>query len=81
LLLSALHTVCAVQLEVKFVTDSAMTYGLELTFTPQHALLGGLVLGVATVGNLLLNGRVLGISGVIKCACCLVPRACSGAGI
>ncbi len=37
-----------------------------LAFTPQHAALGGAILGVAVVGNLLLNGRVLGISGAVK---------------
>ncbi len=37
-----------------------------LAFTPQHAALGGAILGVAVVGNLLLSGRVLGISGAVK---------------
>ncbi|GAX80738.1 hypothetical protein CEUSTIGMA_g8173.t1 [Chlamydomonas eustigma] len=35
-------------------------------FAPGHAALGGLLLGVATVAQLLLNGRVLGMSGVLK---------------
>lgn len=35
-------------------------------FTPGHAALGGLLLGVAACAQLLLNGRVLGISGAIK---------------
>jgi len=35
-------------------------------FTPGHAALGGLLLGTATCANLLLNGRVLGMSGMIK---------------
>ena len=37
-----------------------------LSFTPQAALAGGLVLGVATLAKLLLTGRVLGISGAVK---------------
>lgn len=35
-------------------------------FTPGHAVLGGLLLGVATCAQLLLNGRVLGISGAVR---------------
>lgn len=35
-------------------------------FTPGHAALGGLLLGTATCANLLLNGRVLGMSGMLK---------------
>lgn len=37
-----------------------------LSFTPAHAALGGLILGVATAGKLLTTGRVLGISGAVK---------------
>ena len=40
--------------------------GTALTFTPGTALAGGVVLGVATLANLLLNGRVTGISGAVK---------------
>ena len=39
---------------------------IALQFQPAHALVGGTILGVATVGKLLLNGRVLGISGSFK---------------
>jgi hypothetical protein len=35
-------------------------------FTPLHALLGGTILGAATVGLLLLNGQQLAISGIVK---------------
>lgn len=35
-------------------------------FTPATALVGGLVLGTAAAGKLLLTGRVLGISGALK---------------
>lgn len=35
-------------------------------FTPGHGALGGLLLGVATVAQLVLTGRVLGCSGTIK---------------
>eukprot|EP00882_Tetradesmus_deserticola_P004185 GHRQ01004421.1.p1 GENE.GHRQ01004421.1~~GHRQ01004421.1.p1 ORF type:complete len:173 (+),score=34.39 GHRQ01004421.1:383-901(+) len=35
-------------------------------FTPVPALLGGLVLGVATVGKFAITGRILGISGALK---------------
>lgn len=37
-----------------------------LHFTPQHALMGGALIGIATVGKLLLTGRVLGVSGAMK---------------
>uniref|UniRef100_A0A7S0VCB4 Sulphur transport domain-containing protein n=1 Tax=Polytomella parva TaxID=51329 RepID=A0A7S0VCB4_9CHLO len=37
-----------------------------LKFTPQHALLGGSLIGIAAVGKLFLTGRVLGVSGAIK---------------
>ncbi len=36
------------------------------SFTPVHALLGGLLLGLAAAAKLLLTGRVLGISGAVK---------------
>eukprot|EP00227_Mantoniella_beaufortii_P010317 CAMPEP_0197592532 /NCGR_PEP_ID=MMETSP1326-20131121/15142_1 /TAXON_ID=1155430 /ORGANISM="Genus nov. species nov., Strain RCC2288" /LENGTH=341 /DNA_ID=CAMNT_0043158237 /DNA_START=104 /DNA_END=1129 /DNA_ORIENTATION=- len=39
---------------------------VSLNFEPAHAAIGGAILGVATVGKLLLTGRVLGISGTIK---------------
>ena len=34
---------------------------IDLQFQPVHALTGGAILGVATVGKLLLSGRVIGI--------------------
>ncbi|WIA31133.1 hypothetical protein OEZ86_001153 [Tetradesmus obliquus] len=37
-----------------------------IMFTPTTALVGGLVLGTAAAGKLLLTGRVLGISGALK---------------
>ena len=37
-----------------------------VNFQPADALLGGAFLGVATVGKLLLTGRILGISGSFK---------------
>jgi hypothetical protein len=37
-----------------------------LSFTPLTAVLGGLLLGIATAGKLLSTGRVLGISGSVK---------------
>jgi hypothetical protein len=37
-----------------------------LNFQPAHAAIGGAILGVATVGKLLLTGRILGISGTFK---------------
>ncbi len=48
---------------------SVVSHAMALAFTPQHAALGGTILGAATVGSLLLNGRVLGISGAVKCVC------------
>jgi hypothetical protein len=35
-------------------------------FTPVPALLGGLVLAIATVGKFAITGRILGISGALK---------------
>jgi uncharacterized membrane protein YedE/YeeE len=35
-------------------------------FAPGHAALGGLLIGTGTVAQLLLNGRVLGMSGILK---------------
>ncbi|KAF6256934.1 hypothetical protein COO60DRAFT_53297 [Scenedesmus sp. NREL 46B-D3] len=35
-------------------------------FTPATALVGGLVLGTATAGKLMVSGRILGISGAVK---------------
>ena len=43
-----------------------LTMSIDLQFQPVHALTGGAILGVATVGKLLLSGRVLGISGSFK---------------
>ncbi|KAG2496995.1 hypothetical protein HYH03_005000 [Edaphochlamys debaryana] len=37
-----------------------------LSFTPAHAALGGLLLGLAAAGKLLTTGRILGISGAVK---------------
>ena len=39
---------------------------IKLNFEPHAALVGGGILGVATVGKLLLTGRILGISGALK---------------
>jgi hypothetical protein len=39
-----------------------------LSFTPAAALLGGLTLGIAAVGKLALTGRIMGISGIVRCA-------------
>ncbi|GIL62605.1 hypothetical protein Vafri_16786 [Volvox africanus] len=47
------------------VGASAGGYTL-LSFTPATAVLGGLLLGIATAGKLLTTGRVLGISGAVK---------------
>lgn len=41
-------------------------------FTPWTALIGGLLLGIASAAFVLLNGRVLGISGILGGL--LVPR-------
>ena len=41
-------------------------------FTPIASLVGGVMLGVASVGFILLNGRILGISGILGGL--LVPR-------
>jgi hypothetical protein len=53
---------------------SVVSHAMALAFTPQHAALGGTILGAATVGSLLLNGRVLGISGAVKCVLCCGVR-------
>jgi hypothetical protein len=37
-----------------------------LQFTPATALLGGLTLGVASLGKFAITGRILGISGALK---------------
>ncbi|MEY3466108.1 MAG: hypothetical protein RL603_1707 [Pseudomonadota bacterium] len=42
-------------------------------FMPLASLLGGIMLGVAAVGFILLNGRILGISGILGGL--LVPRS------
>ena len=42
-------------------------------FTPLASLLGGIMLGVAAVGFILLNGRILGLSGILGGL--LVPRS------
>jgi uncharacterized membrane protein YedE/YeeE len=44
-----------------------------LHFTPISSLIGGVMLGVASVGFILLNGRILGISGILGGM--LVPRS------
>ncbi len=36
-------------------------------FTPVSALIGGLLIGLATSALLLLNGRIAGISGILGC--------------
>jgi hypothetical protein len=36
------------------------------SFTPLHALLGGLFIGLAAIAQLVLLGRVLGVSGAVK---------------
>jgi uncharacterized membrane protein YedE/YeeE len=46
--------------------SAAAAAGAAATFTPAEALVGGLVLGVATVGKLALTGRILGISGAVR---------------
>lgn len=45
------------------------------SFTPLHALLGGLLIGVSVVAQLLLLGRVLGVSGAVKGIVQLQPHA------
>lgn len=35
-------------------------------FTPWSSLLGGLLIGIAATGMLLLNGRITGISGILS---------------
>ena len=37
-----------------------------LEFAPHHALGGGVLLGLAVIGELALTGRVLGVSGAFK---------------
>lgn len=37
-----------------------------LTLTPYHSLLGGVILGVAIIAKLVLNGRILGVAGALK---------------
>ncbi|KAG2449594.1 hypothetical protein HYH02_005127 [Chlamydomonas schloesseri] len=39
---------------------------LTLSFTPVHAVLGGIILGTAASAKLLTTGRILGISGAMK---------------
>jgi uncharacterized membrane protein YedE/YeeE len=46
--------------------SAAAAAGAAARFTPCEALVGGLVLGVATVGKLALTGRVLGVSGAVR---------------
>ena len=36
-----------------------------INFTPWTALTGGILLGIASAAFILLNGRVLGISGIV----------------
>jgi hypothetical protein len=42
-------------------------------FTPVESLLGGLALGVAAGAMVLVNGRITGLSGIVRCA-----KACDG---
>lgn len=44
------------------------------TFTPVAGLIGGLLIGIATVGWLWLYGRVTGISGILHGAAVAGPR-------
>jgi uncharacterized membrane protein YedE/YeeE len=46
--------------------SAAAAAGAAATFTPAQAVVGGLVLGVATVGKLALTGRILGVSGAVR---------------
>lgn len=46
--------------------SAAAAAGAAASFTPAEALVGGLVLGVATVGKLALTGRILGVSGALR---------------
>lgn len=39
---------------------------IKVQFTPDSAIVGGLTLGVATLGKYVLTGRVLGISGTTR---------------
>ncbi len=39
-----------------------------LQFTPVPAAVGGMVLGIAALGRLAITGRILGISGIVRCA-------------
>jgi uncharacterized protein len=48
---------------VKLAKEAAMSIDW-IHFTPWRSLAGGLLLGIATAMFLLLNGRVLGISGI-----------------
>ncbi len=38
---------------------------MDSTFTPMTGLLGGLLIGLATAGLLLLDGKIAGISGIL----------------
>ena len=40
-----------------------------LAFEPVHALMGGGILGVATLAKLAINGKILGVSGSFKHGC------------
>jgi hypothetical protein len=53
----------------------AIAGSLGHAFTPLHGLMGGLSMGVAVVGKMVLTGRVLGISGACKYASAVsLPR-------
>lgn len=39
---------------------------LEVTFAPGHAAMGGMLLGLAAATQMLLTGRLLGISGTVR---------------
>lgn len=60
----AVHTSAAISILTTGAVGAAPA--VTLAFTPAAALLGGVVLGIAVSGKLLLTGRILGISGAIK---------------
>lgn len=57
---------CVILRRAPAVVVVVVVMSVHLHFEPAHALIGGAILGVATVGKLLLTGRVLGISGSFK---------------
>ena len=40
----------------------------QMMFTPETAVIGGLVLGMTAVAKYALTGRILGMSGILRCA-------------